>query len=735
MCTGAIVSLVPRILRILSHLARITAAVVMLRAATVIEWSTMASMDPASTAPLESLRDRCLVESVLPPFKAYLSKDTVVLDPREVFGNDSGNKDVGADADLAATSMHYVPAIYNTQADARMLGRTKMLMSGSNINADGIIRLPQRSVPSDYLTVATFNKAILNLGDIWSQPWQSLHQKLKGPDDGSGAKGSVCLVIMVLGGSISCGHTSNSHRADAPTSMTDSFGAHLETILNENYPCNASWPHNSVSVGSRKKSLSKHEVHNRCEGGSGTSHWIDVVASWKSDPTDAIHAADLILIDTAVNDYEFQHKLRGSTELLVRLLESVNDQTNNNSSLTSVRHRPALLWISVSSTSNSKLLSTGLPENRGNSALEHLHVTSAYGISHVSIIDAFHPMDSQVKRYWFDDIYKGDKSTHLSKYGPYLVSGYLFYFIELMACMISSPPPAELLVRRRARVKELGISPLFASPGDILLYTTKVPYQAALHTSQSVDGLCNDQVRGFRKYADVGNKFGFIGLHTGDQFTLILPSRSCKDNRNENNVFVQKNCGPRELRKDYSRLRVEYLASYAGMGVMKLTLRMCDEDCIVTKDSMGSYVGMDAVTAWIDTLDTSRNISISRSTHIDIPIVGDRHRNDTVDTSDRAAVTARHHHHGHDATVSNVTYHYLFDTNGVHTNPHPPLKPPRTGIKNYKPYDPSPSVSQSQFYYRLQRCDRMKLTVEIVPPPSGELRAQNKVKMFAVTLF
>jgi hypothetical protein len=723
MCTGSAVSVVPRLLRMMvSSVARITGALVML-AAIIFKWSEVSCM----VAPLKSLRDRCLVESVLPPFKVYLSKDAVVLDPREVFGNTSNGKQaVGADGDLAATSTHYASAMYNTQAGAR--ARAKVPMGGSNVNANGIIRLPYRSLPSDYLTEDAFNKAILSLGDVWTPPWQSLHQRLKGHDAGSGTTGTECLVVMLLGGSISCAHTTNLRRADAPSSMTDSFAAHFETLLNRNYPCNnTARPHDFAG---RKKSLSKHEVHNRCEGGSGTSHWIDIVATWKSDPTDAIHMADLILIDTAVNDYEYQHKLRGSTELLVHVLESVND--SNNISTDSHGNGPALLWISLSSMSNSKLLSTGLPENRGNSALEHLHVTTAYGISHVSVIDAFDPLDSEVKRYWFDDIYKGDKKTHLSKYGHYLVSGYLFYFIELMMCMLSSPPPAELVVQRRDRAKELRVSPLYASHGDILLYTSKAPYQAALHTSHDVNGLCSKQARGFSKFADVGHKFGYIGHQTGDQFTIILPSRSCKDNKNEHNVFSRRNCGPREQMKDYSRLRVEYLSSYVGMGLMKLTLRMCDGDCVWTDSSKGRLIGMDAVTAWIDTLDTSRNISISRSTDIDIPNVADRYHNDNVlDT-----VITRHRRHGREAVaISNVTYWYLFYANGTHMNPYSPSTPNKMGIPGYTPYNPSPSMSESELYDRLEKCERMKLTVDIVPPPSGEARALNKVKLFAITLF
>jgi hypothetical protein len=319
-------------------------------------------------------------------------------------------------------------------------------------------------------------------------------------------------------------------------------------------------------------------------------------------------------------------------------------------------------------------------QQRGNTVMDQFEITSAYGIPHLSVVDGFYPFDSSMKKYWYKDVYKGDQRTHLTNMGHHMVAAYTTSLLDLLVCICEQDTSGTqswyVYSPRR---------PLYATPEAILLHTTKVPYRVALHTSEPERGVCSAHATGFAKYADVPNKFGYIGTKVGDKLSVVLPAWT--------NVSVP-----------YEHVTVEYLASYEGMGIMQLTLVACDDECGV--DS-GAHEGISTVT---DCLDVTNHVSISRTTHLNISSY--YQLNHEISSERPRRLQSR--------TPINRLGSYT--SNAEWKKRHQEKRKKQVAHERH--------TAQAA---KQRRCEKLKLTIEIVKSPQPRL--QNKVKLFSITMY
>jgi hypothetical protein len=304
---------------------------------------------------------------------------------------------------------------------------------------------------------------------------------------------------------------------------------------------------------------------------------------------------DMVIVETAVNDYECQYKLRTSAELLLRILQELKNRGGGGSKI-----GPALLYLGVST--NNKM-----PwQERGDTILEQLLVTQAYGIPHLSLLDGFQPFSTQIDKYWFNDIYKGDWTTHLSITGHEVVAGYLFSFIRLLSFQAQdaitqatyNQGPREVVALKRLKPVS---GPAYATAEEINIHITGSPYYVNFYDKSWSPGLCMGL--GFTKTMDVPNKYGLIGNEVADRVSVVLPTHR-----------LSNTSAPSITDSPYQLMTVEYLSSFEGMGVMKLTLTACDDSCSVSNTSKGSATVI--ASQLVDSLDSKTNFSIARSVQL-----------------------------------------------------------------------------------------------------------------------
>jgi len=113
-------------------------------------------------------------------------------------------------------------------------------------------------------------------------------------------KNSLCLNIVVIGGSVTCGMTYKSSHPDRPNGKQDAWPASLGNILNANLECKSENGNNANN---------QHQIHNLCVGAVATDYWVDKVSnSMHSQNSENalmfsyIKTADIIIVETSIND-------------------------------------------------------------------------------------------------------------------------------------------------------------------------------------------------------------------------------------------------------------------------------------------------------------------------------------------------------------------------------------------------------------------------------------------------
>ena len=252
-------------------------------------------------------------------------------------------------------------------------------------------------------SLSFYNRSILNFGNL------SYNTTLKM------SKGE-CLNILNIGGSISCGgYTPSLKHHDSAHGINGAYPIILEKYLNTMWPC------------MRGNQQGRHKVNNWCVGGRPTMSWVDEVVGARSGEPQVLLNADIILVETSVNDVEegrdqalkakespVSH-LRKVTELFIKILSKLPQG-------------PSIIYIG----SSTREKAWRLPQPRtGDSVANHLPVTNYYHIPYVSTIDAIGPFVTDESMHWFTNTFLVDTCCHPTKTGHCIIAALIYNMLQL----------------------------------------------------------------------------------------------------------------------------------------------------------------------------------------------------------------------------------------------------------------------------------------------------------------
>ena len=250
-----------------------------------------------------------------------------------------------------------------------------------------------------------YNSSILNFGNL------SYNTTLK-------LSNGECLNILNIGGSISCGgYTPSLKHHDSAHGINGAYPIILEKYLNTMWPC------------MRNNQQGRHKVNNWCVGGRPTMSWVDEVVGARAGEPQVLLNADIILVETSVNDVEegrdqalkakespISH-LRKVTELCIKILSKLPQG-------------PSIIY--VGSSTREKAWRSAQPRT-GDSVANHLPVTNYYHIPYwyVSAIDAIGPFVTDESMHWFTNTYLVDTCCHPTKAGHRIIAALIYNMLHL----------------------------------------------------------------------------------------------------------------------------------------------------------------------------------------------------------------------------------------------------------------------------------------------------------------
>jgi hypothetical protein len=180
----------------------------------------------------------------------------------------------------------------------------------------------QYAIPRPYLSLQAYNSSLMSRGDA------SMFTSKMSRSTGR------CWKILVFGGSVT---TADAFESSRHPGRTVKNGVHrswtywLNILLNSLGDTACTATHNTTSG-----TTPKHEVINLAVRARDTMFHLNRILYYRRDPNHVIHSADLIIIESAVNDL---NRADGSnlrtTELLIQVLKQL-------------KNSPALLWLAAS---------------------------------------------------------------------------------------------------------------------------------------------------------------------------------------------------------------------------------------------------------------------------------------------------------------------------------------------------------------------------------------------------
>jgi hypothetical protein len=301
---------------------------------------------------------------------------------------------------------------------------------------------------------------------------------------------SRCLRMVALGGSVTCGVAQDPRHTDRPAGKHEAWPAWLTFLLNQRLPCDGG----------------DHKMDNLCVSGAASDYWVTTVAALRSQPAHAIMRADLIVVDTAVNDVEelaksdndylvatdpTHRKIKKYCELLLALLRALP-------------LRPSVVWLG-SSTRGQPWVA------RGDAAHAHAEVMRHYGAPHVGAVDALGPFDTEEKRRWFTAAFRADACCHASKYAHKVMALLLAHLIvDVHLADLAAPWFAHEFDATRALPP-----PLVASASDLRMYLESTPLHVST-ASAAAAGVFVKHARGWAFGEDRRGKPGLISHNVSD---------------------------------------------------------------------------------------------------------------------------------------------------------------------------------------------------------------------------
>ena len=380
-----------------------------------------------------------------------------------------------------------------------------------------------RTLPVDVISEDSFHRSIKSLPDGGSKISTLLQDmKEKRP-----------VVIVAFGGSMTCAHCcGNSPHPDCPhAGKDDAWPAHLTNYIRQMFDNSAI------------------EIHNLCCGGCGSNVWIDNLVEWSNDPEGPVRRADLVLVETAQNDFdnvcaqrdygrpvEGAEAVSASNELLIRMILSLP-------------RKPAVLWVAVRPSGNVD---------------SQLRVAVPYGIPYIDVSGGLFNYDKALYdnshfHDWYDDVYTSDHCHHLSITGQKLVGVYALHFLDLIFHKFRFSPELNVnLVRTMANdtsaPRFVNQAPLFMASTVSNMYTKGNALTVSLIEVDSMKPYVHHPLIGFHIMEDIKGKVGLVGHAVGDLISLLFNATTVQDHVRSGLLIM------------------EFLKSYVQMGVAQISL-------------------------------------------------------------------------------------------------------------------------------------------------------------------
>ena len=316
--------------------------------------------------------------------------------------------------------------------------------------------------------------------------------------------------------------------------MDDAWPNWLEALINLKYGKTCINPGNPRKFG-------YHRVVNYCQPGEGTNYWIDKIGEYRTDPNHALHYADMVIVESAVNDIDKNPaRVAATTEILVRLLLALPN-------------KPGLLYLG--SSTRHFLSKPWTDPTVGNGVVAQWPVAEAYKIPYLSMAHGFSGLNTKEKRRWFLEDYIVDVCCHVTRLGHKLIAYNVFALLQAGGCTLKLSQSKQLAEMSKLQLEHVKTpsKPLFASQTQMNIYGSSNPFYINLGSTRPPQGY-SIQSNGFESSMDVKEKLGFIATEVSSYASFVLPW-----------AVVKKHC----LR---GMVKLEYLGSYEHMGTLRVSL-------------------------------------------------------------------------------------------------------------------------------------------------------------------
>ena len=228
-----------------------------------------------------------------------------------------------------------------------------------------------------------------------------------------------CLNVVTIGGSVCLGSSFGDRNVSStPRGPEDAFPKLFETLLRNGLVCDGG----------------QHEVYNGCVYAVASDHWVDQLARKDTDLSLRLQNADLVVVDTSVNDFfdlphnPGLHSNLDNTERDIKLTEIIAHM------IFALPKTPTLLYLG---TSDHK---AGNPAHPGNMIEAQNKVAAYYGFPCVSAVAGL-SIDTAAKESWFSNVFRADACCHPSVLGHQIIAHTLMAWLTTQASGVRAEWP------------------------------------------------------------------------------------------------------------------------------------------------------------------------------------------------------------------------------------------------------------------------------------------------------
>jgi hypothetical protein len=196
-------------------------------------------------------------------------------------------------------------------------------------------------------------------------------------------------LLSQQGGSITSGWTL--------ASRNEAWPNWLQLLLSDRFPCDGG----------------DHVVTNAAKRAEGTDYWLSSLGTNRTLYHE-VRTADLVIVESAVNDVLNTRSVNRNTELLIRYFDKMN-------------RNKAMLWVTAGWRG---FTVDAAPPYHLDVEENHAMVLRYYDIPHVSLQASLWPFHSVSMRLWEEQALFNDRICHISQLGHKMVAQLLLHFFE-----------------------------------------------------------------------------------------------------------------------------------------------------------------------------------------------------------------------------------------------------------------------------------------------------------------